>query len=90
MPYITKERREELEDELISLLKEMKFEVGEMNYIITYLLHEFVVQNGLRYKTLNNAVGVLECAKAEFIRTIVSPYEDQKIKDNGPVSELDR
>ena len=89
MPYITQKRRKELEDELIGLLKEMEYEEGEMNYIITFLLHEFVIQKGLCYKTLNSAVGVLECCKAEFIRTVVSPYEDEKRKINKSVSSLD-
>ena len=90
MPYIKKEQRDELQDELISLLKEMKFEEGEMNYIITFLLHEFVIQNGLCYKTLNSAVGILECSKEEFVRRVVSPYEDLKIMQNGSISELDK
>ena len=31
---------------------------------------------------------MLECAKAEFIRTVVSPYEDEKIEENGCVNQL--
>ena len=61
-----------------------------MNYIISRIVHNFVAYRGLSYATLNAAVGVLECAKTEFIRCVVSPYEDKKCVENGPVSLLDK
>jgi len=33
---------------------------------------------------------VLQDAAAEYYREVMGPYEDQKKKVNGPVSELDR
>jgi hypothetical protein len=62
---------------------------GDYNFAISLLIHTYIQRNGLRYVNLNDAVGILECAKQEFIRTVVSPYEDEKIRENGPVSELD-
>ena len=34
---------------------------------------------------IRSACGALECAKLEFARRIVAPYEDAKIKENGDV-----
>lgn len=63
---------------------------GQLNYCITKIIHSYVEDLGLRYATLNEAMGVLESAKQEFYRTVVAPYEDQKRKENGSVSELDK
>jgi len=42
------------------------------------------------HKTLNSVVGILECAKQEFIRKVVNPYENKKIIENGCISDLDK
>jgi hypothetical protein len=92
MPYIKQEDRKEL-DPLIDALSDKLVQeknVGDYNYVITRLIHDFIRSQGVRYQHLNSAVGILECAKAELIRTVVSPYEDQKIKENGAISELDK
>lgn len=60
-------------------------DAGELNYVITEALIGYLRVKGLRYATLNEIVGVLECAKAEFQRRIVAPYEDMKIAENGDV-----
>lgn len=91
MPYIIPERRKEL-DEAIDALSQLLIEysdVGDYNYTITRLVHEYIRDNGIRYKNLNDVVGILECAKQEFIRTVVSPYEQKKLVENSSVSELD-
>ena len=87
MPYIKMEDRVKYEDvlkELIDILKGLPVERidGELNYIITKILKEAYP---LRYFNLNRAVGVLECAKLEFYRRVVAPYEDVKIKESGDV-----
>ena len=87
MPYIKQEDRNKLDiyiEELCQALSQDNNE-GEYNYAITKLIHNYVASKGKNYKTLNSAVGILECAKAEFIRVVVSPYEDIKIKENGAV-----
>jgi len=53
------------------------------------IIHGYVQEHGLCYKTLNEVIGVLECAGQEFYRKVVVPYEDLKRLKNGPVSELD-
>lgn len=35
-------------------------------------------------------VGCIGCAKAEFYRRVVAPYEDKNIEENGDVYEVDR
>jgi len=62
---------------------------GELNYLITKLCHDFVQAQGVSYCTFDIVVGALECAKLEFYRAVVGPYESQKKSENGPVSELD-
>jgi hypothetical protein len=58
---------------------------GQLNYALTRVVQGYVEQHGLRYQTINDVVGALEGAKAEFQRRVVAPYEDSKIKQNGDV-----
>ena len=58
---------------------------GELNYLLTQVVNEYVLLNGLRYQTLNDVVGALDGAKAEFQRRVVAPYEDIKCAENGDV-----
>lgn len=59
--------------------------VGELNYAITKLCNEFFKTTGEDYTARNGIIGVLECAKLEFYRRAVAPYEDKKILQNGDV-----
>lgn len=58
---------------------------GELNYLFTITLQEYVENKGLSYQTINDIVGALEGAKLEFYRRVAAPYEDTKIKENGDV-----
>lgn len=86
MPYIKQIDREDL-----IRWKEFNYSVqlpdneGELNYLISYFIKEYMNSRGMRYKTLNEIMGVLECAKQEFYRRVVIPYEDSKIEQNGDV-----
>jgi hypothetical protein len=80
MPYIRYDRREDLETDLTAMSVP-----GELNYKITLLLTKYMRAKGLNYQTINDIIGALEGAKAEFYRRIAAPYEDQKIKENGDV-----
>jgi hypothetical protein len=82
MPYIKQTRREELLSKMQDLLL-VKKNQGDLNYIISKILHSHLLSNGCNYATCNDIIGVLECAKLEFYRKIVSPYEDTKILENG-------
>ena len=90
MPYIKQEGRQELvEGNCIETTTPKT--AGELNYCISYLVHNYLQsKEGLRYNVINEVVGVLECAKLELYRQIASPYEDIKKKENGSVSELDK
>lgn len=81
MPYIKQEARERLDYDMTPR------DAGELNYFITVKVDEYLKDKGVSYKNLNEAIGVLECAKLELYRRIVSIYEDQKINDNGEVYE---
>jgi hypothetical protein len=80
MPYVDAEARSRLDGGA-------KPETpGELNYLITRLVDEYLVRKGgLRYSHLNEAIGVLECAKLELYRRVVGPYEDEKIAQAGDV-----
>lgn len=80
MPYIDKERRTELD-----MAADVPETPGELNYAITTLCLDYLEGGDKDYAALNEIVGALECAKLEFYRRAVSPYEDQKKSDNGDV-----
>ena len=86
MPYILQEQRPEL-DAIVDQFPEL--DDGQLNYVFTKLVHRQVEHRGLRYVHLNALCGVFTCALAEFIRRVVTPYEEKKIKENGGVSDLD-
>lgn len=85
MPYIKQTRREELLSKMGSLLSIKDLNQGDLNYIISKLSHTYLHNKGCNYATCNDIIGVLECAKLEFYRKIVSPYEDKKILENGDI-----
>lgn len=58
---------------------------GELNYLVTQLLLEYLETKGLSYATCNDIVGALDNAKDEFKRRVQDPYEDTKIELNGDV-----
>jgi hypothetical protein len=58
---------------------------GELNFQLTQTVQDFVHRRGLSYQTINDVVGALEGAKAEFQRRVVGPYEEIKISTNGDV-----
>lgn len=80
MPYIEEERRTNL-----LLYPSMMITAGELNFLLTNLCLTYLETHNTNYQTLNDIVGALECCKQEFIRRVVNPYEDKKIKENGDV-----
>lgn len=58
---------------------------GELNYAITMVLSGYLVDHGLNYQHINDCMGALEGAKAEFYRRVAVPYEEDKIAANGDV-----
>jgi hypothetical protein len=58
---------------------------GQLNYVITSLCDEYIGNEGLSYASINEVIGVLECAKLELYRRIAVPYENAKLEENGDV-----
>jgi len=87
MPYIHKDDRV-FYDPIIEMLNhqvaQSDYNPGVLNYIISKLIWE-VFKKSPCYTTANELMGVLECAKLEFYRRQIAPYEDTKIHnpDNG-------
>ena len=77
MPYITPELRDS------ALYNPMK--AGELNYAVTSVLVDYIALKGKSYQTYNDIIGVLECAKLELYRRLISILEDQKCYENGDV-----
>jgi len=78
MPYITAVQRHFLE-------RSSPSNAGELNYAITKLLVAYWNAEPKKYQRLNDIVGALEGAKAEFQRRVVVPYETQKLLENSDV-----
>ncbi len=79
MPYIAKNEREILLEGLIDPANP-----GQVNYLITYAVDKYITQQGLSYTSINEMIGVLECAKLELYRRVAF-YEDKKMEENGDV-----
>jgi hypothetical protein len=84
MPYIKQEERGRLNPCLPPPSMAPK-NAGELNYVITRLMIDYLVNNGGRYQQINDVLGALEGAKLEFYRRLAAPYEDTKITENGDV-----
>ena len=84
MPYIKQEDRDKLEGTFDDR-EWFANSAGDLNYQFTQLINKYIETEGLRYQQINDIVGALEGAKAEFYRRVVVPYEDKKIEENGDV-----
>lgn len=78
MPYIKKEKRFKPGEPFLPSTP------GEYNYAITLVCLKMLGPEP-KYEDYSRVVAALECAKLEFYRRSVAPYEDKKIKENGDV-----
>jgi len=91
MPYIPEQNRPQYDELLEPLARRLVLNgasAGDLNYVITTLLitlwhHAPGYANGSKLR------GVLNDVNSEFYDTIMRPYEDRKIAENGPVTPLD-
>ncbi len=82
MPYIKPEARPDM-DEIVALMKAKGVKAnGDLNYILFKLCKETVQPSYNNYK---NFIAELTETTAEIRRRLLSPYEDEKIKENGDV-----
>ena len=84
MPYIKSEDRPKF-DKLIEELTVKITKPGELNYVITKLLHTQVEIQGLKYETIRSILGDLDGVRLEFYRRVAAPYEENKRKMNGDI-----
>jgi hypothetical protein len=93
MPYIKPERREQLDKHIKQVSAEILVEhadptawAGELNYACTTLALNLLDCSGRpQYWKIAMIAGVFSNISDEFYRRYVSPYEDQKIQENGDV-----
>jgi hypothetical protein len=86
MPYIHESSREAI-DPFITPLAEQLHSPGDLNYAITRLFMQWLLDKGIDYGNINSVAGVLQKAMAEFDERVTRPYEDLKLKQNGDVPE---
>lgn len=82
MPYVTKDRRPDL-DMVVDLMSDVEVIAnGDLNYI----LYAFCKRNiKPSYNNYKNFLGELNEAAEEIRRRLLAPYEDTKIIENGDV-----
>jgi predicted extracellular nuclease len=78
MPYITEQTRH-------GLKTRYPINSGELNYVITNVLKNYLSLKGEGYQTYNDIRGAMENAMSEFYRRKIAPYEDKKILENGDI-----
>lgn len=92
MAYVSPELRRTLEpvvDRVIDALRELELDFpessteGNLNYIFSRVLAG--VYHGGGYKGINDAIGVLECAKLEFYRRVGADVNTVDRQINGDV-----
>lgn len=86
MPYVNPESRvrlQEIVEAISNCARSSSLSPGELNYLLTVLADAYIAGEGLRYASIAEAIGALECAKLELYRRIAGPYEDCKLAVNG-------
>jgi hypothetical protein len=86
MPYLPDTQRNDINYDLMAEGLDFAPEnAAELNYVISELIRNFLAQKGLNYGNVNEMMGALECCKLELYRVVAAPYEDRKMRENGPV-----
>src|SRR3990167_8067316 len=92
MPHIPQSDRDTFSAVLVELdwiIDKHGISNGELNYLMTTLALRYIKIHGLSYNTGSDVIKALECAKLEFYRKVMAPYEDQKAFNNGDVYPLE-
>ena len=91
MPYIPQTRRDEINFELLDDSRDegglewTPQNAGDLNFLVTCFIDNYLLKNGTRYANINEMIGALECCKLELYRKIAAPYENLKEVENGAV-----
>jgi len=83
VPYIEQDLRKAYNVEPLADCSPMS--AGDLQYCVAKLIGNMLRVRTMRYQVLNDVIGALEGAKLEFYRTVVVPYENGKMADNGAV-----
>lgn len=83
MPYVTPVVRDRNEVGLAAL--HVPEHAGELNYVLTRIIVQYLACRPLEYRTLNEVMGVLACIQQELYRRVIAPYEDGKLEAHGDV-----
>ncbi len=60
---------------------------GELTYLLYVTCLEYCNRiEKPNFQTYAEVIAALDCAKEEFRRRILNPYEDKKIEENGDVN----
>lgn len=87
MPYIKEKDREKYDKHLLAIrdLFDLDTDVGHLTYCIYYLMKAFLYNKTKNYRNMSAIIAAATDAAAEFRRKELSPYEEEKIKENGYV-----
>ena len=91
MPYIPQTRRDEINFELLDDSRDeggldwTPQNAGDLNFLVTCFIDNYLLKNGTRYANINEMIGALECCRLELYRKIAAPYENLKEVENGAV-----
>ena len=86
MPYITRTARPGFDIRLEPLLSYQveQWTPGELNYVLTKIASAWLGYEA-NYDRLSDVIKTFECAKLEFYRRVLVPYENAKADENGDV-----
>lgn len=83
MPYVKQKERPKL-DKVVNLMKKLEIKAdGDLNYILFAYCVRHIPKN---YNSLKNFCGELRQCATEIERSILGPYENIKIKENGKIT----
>ena len=79
---------DQLIDQLLEIIREDPKVDGAVNYAITRIVAGSLrPETGWSYTIASDAIKAFDCAKMEFYRRVLAPYEDMARERNGDVKE---
>jgi hypothetical protein len=92
MPYIKAEKRNKITPVIHGPKGRVEMSeienAGDLNYAFTMIVIDYIKRQGLNYQNINDIVGALDGAKAEFQRRVVGDYENKKASENDDIYPL--
>ena len=83
MPYIPQKRRDIIDRDLTDQGTTWKpSNAGDLNYLVSAFIDNYLVEKGVRYAHINEMIGALECCKIELYRKIgIAVIDPAKISE---------